>query len=264
MAANDPTPMKPTGPILCLLFLAWATAGYAQPYIDILRVDYATSTNNAFDPPPGTSDFQEWTMDLNLPIRLSTRNVLLTGCLYERIQVGLYPLEAEETVSTVNLKLGLNHRFSDSWSGTMLFLPKLSSDLTYARRADIQYGIAAMATWTRRADLQYKFGALYNTDLFGPFVTPLLGDLLPERTMGGQLPAPGDSRRQLPALLAPAAGPAIYRHDQEFPSERSARRHQYLPVPVEQRHRHLCGSIHGECPPDRDGRIFHWSSLPGL
>ena len=177
--------------------------GYTQDYVDILRVEYATSRGNGFESASGTSDINEWTVDLNLPVILSPRTVLLTGFLYENIHVGLYPQQADYAVSTLNLKLGLNQRYTDTWSATWLFLPKISSDLTYVNRADVQFGLAALATYGRRKDLLFKFGALYNTDLFGPFVTPLLGIYFQKNrwTINCLLPSMADINYQMASPL---------------------------------------------------------------
>lgn len=151
------------------------TPVFGQNTLDLFRAEYAGSPGNDYKTGPGSSNLDEFAAELTIPVRLSAKAALLTGFLYEHVQVSPYPDQPELSVSTLNLKLGLSQTYSSHWSATYLLLPKFSSDLKQYERADFQFGVAALAKYTRSKNLQYKFGAMYNSDLFGPFVTPLFG-----------------------------------------------------------------------------------------
>lgn len=164
---------------LTLLLIAvvalWRTPGFGQQYIDLLRVEYSSGNGNDFKSGPGSSDVHEWMADATVPVVLSSKSTFLTGFLYEHINVSLYADQPAVSVSTLNLKLGLNQTYSDQWSASYLLLPKVSSDLKQYKGDDFQIGVAALWKYTKSKNLNFKFGALYNSDRFGPFFTPLLG-----------------------------------------------------------------------------------------
>ncbi len=169
-----------TSPSLLKVFLIvsglfWGMPSFGQPYIDLLRIEYSGSLGNDFKSGSGTSDVHEWVADVTAPVGLSPENTLLTGFLYEHVQVSLYADQPPVRVSTFNLKLGLNHIYSDTWSASYLLLPKYASDLKQYRSEDFQIGAAALLKYTKRKNFHFKFGAFFNTDRFGHFITPLLG-----------------------------------------------------------------------------------------
>ncbi len=151
------------------------TTGFSQNFIDLLRIEFASSPGNAFKSGTGSSDIQEWTADVTVPIVFSAKNTLLTGFLYEHIDASLYAHQQKVSVSTLNLKLGLNQTYSETWSASYILLPKFSSDLKQYNAADFQFGVAALFKRVKSQNLNFKFGVFFNTDRFGPFVTPLLG-----------------------------------------------------------------------------------------
>lgn len=161
--------------LLLSLSSAWLTPGISQNYIDLLRIDYTGSPGNAFESGSGNSHVREWQADANIPIPITKDLIILSGFQVEHIRVSLYPQQEAVAVKTLGLKLGLNQRYSGTWSGTYLLFPKFASDLKRYKSADFQFGIAALFKLTRQENLHFKFGALFNTDVFGPFVTPLLG-----------------------------------------------------------------------------------------
>lgn len=167
--------IRPFFILLLSLSSACITPVRSQNYIDLLRIDYSSSPGNAFESGAGESTIREWLVDANVPVPVSKNQAILTGFQFEHIRAALYPQQDAFTVKTLGLKLGLNQRYSEKWSGTYLLLPKFASDLKRYEGADFQLGVAALFKLTQQANLHFKFGAMYNTDLFGPFVTPLLG-----------------------------------------------------------------------------------------
>ena len=54
-------------------------------------------------------------------------------------------------------------------------LPKISSDFEAFGKNDFQVGFLSLFKKTKNINLNYKFGAYFNTELFGPFVVPIAG-----------------------------------------------------------------------------------------
>ena len=87
----------------------------------------------------------------------------------------LNPYRETESVTGITLKMGTNIKHSDKWSGTYMLLPKVSSDLKEIGRDDFQLGAVALMKYTKSDHFNYKFGAYTNSELFGPFLVPILG-----------------------------------------------------------------------------------------
>ena len=167
---------------VCLLLVCWIAlfqfAGkslYAQNYIDLVQVQYSASNGNAFNSDADNTNIQEWSADLTLPIVLGERSALVTGLFYENIRFQPYTEGGFVSVRTASLKLGWSQTLANNWSASLFLLPKFSSDLKQTSSQDFQFGTAVLAKWKKQPNLHFKFGAFYNDDLFGPFVTPLFG-----------------------------------------------------------------------------------------
>ena len=160
--------------IISLIFTPF-TLLFGQEYINLARLSYNISNDNAFDSGVEETSLKELSFDLNIPIPLSEKKALLTGLLYENIQLKLYSQDEYTTLHTVNLKAGINQKFSKDWDVTYMLLSKFSSDLIKWKKDDFQIGVIALFKKHIRRNFNYKFGAFYNSDKFGPFVTPLIG-----------------------------------------------------------------------------------------
>jgi hypothetical protein len=74
------------------------------------------------------------------------------------------------------LKAGFTWKHSDKWTGTYVFLPKVASDFKQPlARKDFQFGGIALLRYNHTSNLKYRFGIYGNTELFGPWVVPILG-----------------------------------------------------------------------------------------
>jgi hypothetical protein len=54
-------------------------------------------------------------------------------------------------------------------------MPKLSSDLSRISDKAFQMGVYLLLTKEKRADLKYRYGLYANTELFSPFIVPVIG-----------------------------------------------------------------------------------------
>lgn len=164
---------KSTALLLGILINTLIASG--QNYLDVIKLDYSFSPNNLFDDTTKTTDLHEINGELTAPIPLNDRTTFITGCFYEYSAASYDLGRAKEAVYGTVLKLGVHLKHATNWSGTYLFLPKLSSDLKKIGVNDFQFGGVALVQYTRSTRLNYKFGVYANGDKFGPFIVPLLG-----------------------------------------------------------------------------------------
>ena len=149
---------------------------YAQDYVDVARLHYAGSQVNGFDDGGSGSRLGEVGLDLTVPIVLNDRVSVLTGGIYEGIRTQLNPFRERETVMSFTLKAGVNWKHSDKWTGTYVLLPKIASDFDQKLvKKDFQIGGLALMKYNRSASMIYKFGIYGNTELFGPWIVPIVG-----------------------------------------------------------------------------------------
>ena len=147
----------------------------SQNYIDILKVNGATTSVNKFDTSSSTTKINEIGADLTVPIKINQNTSLLSGVIYENIQTKLFEDGNYVSLSSVTLKVGMNKVFSEKWSGTAVLLPKLASDFIRVGQKDFQMGGIALMKFKKSSNVNYKFGLYYNSELFGPFFVPMIG-----------------------------------------------------------------------------------------
>lgn len=161
--------------LLITFFFLFSFFCFGQDYIDLARFHYANTPQNNFDSIDGNTNVEDFGLDVTLPIKLNDSNAILTGFNIDQIKTRLHPLTNYTTISTINLKLGFNKKHSKKWSGTYLFLPKISSDFKNLTSKDYQFGGLVLIKYNKKENLKYNLGVYYNSELFGPFLVPLLG-----------------------------------------------------------------------------------------
>jgi hypothetical protein len=161
--------------ILSLFFCLFSFALFAQDYVDLARFHYSNTPQNNFDSIGGSTQVEDFGLDVTLPLQLNDSNAILTGFALDQITTQLHPLDVYRTVSSATLKVGFNKKHSSKWSGTYLLLPKLASDFKKITRKDFQVGALMLMKYHKKENLNYNIGLYYNAELFGPFVVPLVG-----------------------------------------------------------------------------------------
>ncbi len=162
--------------LLTVLFISISYAVLAQTYVDLLKFKYANTPLNQFDSSLSDTRIQETVLDLTYPILLKSGNAIVTGLTFQNIKTKVNPVTPDLTsVYTILLKLGMNIKHGEKWTGTYMLMPKLSSDLKKVGSDDFQFGAYVMYKYSKKANLKYQFGMYYNGELFGPFFVPLIG-----------------------------------------------------------------------------------------
>ena len=162
--------------ILLILFNGISHVSNSQNYVDLAKIWYANTPLNQFDSTEAETRVREFGMDVNLPIVLKERYTFLTGFTFGSSSARVSSENDDiSSVYTVLLKLGMNINHSEKWTGTYLFMPKLSSDLKKIGRDDFQFGGLVLIDYKKREKFKYRFGLYYNSELFGPYFVPLFG-----------------------------------------------------------------------------------------
>jgi hypothetical protein len=161
--------------LLSISFCLFSFISFGQDYLDLARFHYSNTPQNSFDSIGGSTNVEDFGLDVTLPIKLNDSNAILTGFNLDQITTQFHPLDNYRTVSTINLKVGFNKKHSSKWSGTYMLLPKISSDFKNLGSKDFQFGALALIKYHKKENLKYNIGLYYNGELFGPFIVPLLG-----------------------------------------------------------------------------------------
>jgi hypothetical protein len=162
----------------CLLisaFLLISLRSEAQNYVDLFRLSYSTTPENSFDTSQALTRLQEVAGELTFPQPLSSKVTLINGLNYEMIQASVMPMKDPATVHGIMMRSGLSIAHGSNLKGNYFLLPKLSSDLRSIGRRDWQFGFLALLRQVKSPNFTWQYGAMFNTELFGPFMVPLLG-----------------------------------------------------------------------------------------
>ncbi len=167
---------KPFWQLTSLFLLFPAFHAVAQDYLDLARFSYAITPKNEYKNGEEGFGIDEWNLQLDAPIVLNDKTAIIAGFTGIGTKIGLAPeIEGETKLYSLALRLGVNQKYSDTWSGTYVFIPKASSDFGEGLRDGLQLGFAALVNQTRSVRLKYTFGIYANTEEYGLLMVPLLG-----------------------------------------------------------------------------------------
>ncbi|MEL6810053.1 MAG: hypothetical protein AAFP76_01820 [Bacteroidota bacterium] len=173
---------------LFIVLLLFPFFGMAQNYVDLFKIGYGQTFNNDFEVPrsPDTHiDFLE--ADLTFPLVLNEKNALITGVLFSSNKVQIFPdndldifragfdEDGFASLKSTTLKLGLATTYNDTWSSTIVLLPKIASDYVNISGNDFFFGGIALLKQKRSDHLTFRYGFYATTEAFGPFTTPIFG-----------------------------------------------------------------------------------------
>jgi hypothetical protein len=162
--------------VLIIISLSFGASKLAsQNYVDILKLNASTTSNNTFDTSTTKTKIDQIDADLTIPIKINDKLSIISGVMYENFKTKLFEDGNAVSFGSVALKLGANKQFNDHWSGTAVLLPKIASDYKSISGKDIQVGIVGIMKYKKTDNMNYKFGLYYNSELFGPFFVPMAG-----------------------------------------------------------------------------------------
>lgn len=158
-----------------LLFLFFSNLAIAQPYTDIVNINYqyfsATHDNNsAFK--TKTDDFN---CNLFFPKEFKNGNVFLL-----RFNSEILKSSTENSVATVSsFAIPVGFQFlskNKKWKTITVVIPKIASDFENAISSnDFQFGAYLLENYVVTENVKLKAGLYYNQECFGNFFMPLVG-----------------------------------------------------------------------------------------
>ncbi|MEO6346764.1 MAG: DUF6268 family outer membrane beta-barrel protein [Aquaticitalea sp.] len=147
----------------------------AQDYVDILRLGYGNTFNNTFEGTNSSTDIGTFEADITFPIVLNEKNALITGAIYSKNRLQLFPEGENINLKRTVLKIGLATTFSEKYSSTIVLLPKITSDYINVSHNDFYFGGLAILKYKKNENLKYKFGLYASQEAYGLFTTPIIG-----------------------------------------------------------------------------------------
>jgi hypothetical protein len=160
---------------IAILLIFVPLMGLGQDYVDLIKLGYSNTFTATFKDSGENADGQSFFADLNFPVVLSLNHALITGVNLNTHQLPLFPNQEVSHLYSLMLKLGLATTYSETWSSTLVFLPKLSSDYRNLSSDDLYFGGYGLLKYKKSRNLLYKFGAYGSTEAFGLFFTPVIG-----------------------------------------------------------------------------------------
>ena len=164
-----------------LLFIGLVNISQGQDYVDLFRVQYSNTPTNNFKPDSISdlgSTIQELGIDLTLPIKINEKFVIITGYSHDRLDLWPYaPATGVDnpTYFMHSIKAGISWQHNEKWSGQYLILPKTTGALDQMNNKNSQLAALALIKQKKKENLFLRYGAYYNSEIFGPFFVPLLG-----------------------------------------------------------------------------------------
>ena len=147
----------------------------AQDYIDLFKIGYGKTFNNSFDNTSENTELTTFDSDLTYPIVLNDKNAFITGAGFSYNNLQLFPNSDFTSLYSLTLKIGLASTFNDTWSSTIVLLPKIASDYKNISGDDFYFGGFAVLKLKKKDNLIYRFGIYATSEAFGISSTPIIG-----------------------------------------------------------------------------------------
>lgn len=158
-----------------LLLLLVSLNAASQQYVDLLKVGYGQTFNNDFVETQRSTNVSSLEIDLTIPVVINENNAFITGVSFSTNSLELAPDAQTTTLYSTILKLGLATTFNDTWSSTLVVLPKVASDYNAVKSDDFYFGGFGLLKYQKNEQLKYRFGLYATTEAFGFFTTPIIG-----------------------------------------------------------------------------------------
>ena len=171
------------------VLLLSSSLSFSQNYVDLLKIGAGQTIHNSFDGYEDETEVKLIELDFTFPLVLNEKNALISGVSFSYNSLQLFPdsfvsgstnqifdpLTKTTSLYSTTLKIGLATTFNDTWSATVVALPKIASDYENIGADDLYFWAYGILKLKKRDNLIYKFGFYASTEAFGLFTTPILG-----------------------------------------------------------------------------------------
>ena len=159
--------------VLFCLFSCIFFHGFSQNYFDIVNLAYTNTPPNDFEISNSQSTVEELTLELNFPILINEKTILLTGLFANKTKVKLDANIPSSNLKVLGLNFGINKTFNDKWSSIFMVFSKIASDKIKLSSDNLQLGFLSLFTNKKRDDLKYRYGVYANTEKYGLIIVPI-------------------------------------------------------------------------------------------
>lgn len=163
----------PLSMVLCLLVQLLV----AQSSIDLLTVSYRYGPAQSLEGASGSAVENVLFVNAKLPIVFSDQNIWYNDLTYQGSYVGFSDgAVGEEPIALQQLILqtGWVRQLNESTALQLLFVPRLMSDFHNVDSDHFQFGGIGLYEKKFSDQLLMRFGAMANSDRFGPMIVPLV------------------------------------------------------------------------------------------
>ena len=165
-----------------LLIIGSVSFAAAQETLDILTISGHFGTPQPFESESvytGNTTESGAMVNLNVPIVLNAKQIWYNSVNYMQWNVNNDIQMADNIANPIHvygliLRTGLIQKLSNGNSIQVVFIPRLMTDFNNIDHKHFQFGGTFLFEKVYHQDLKIGYGVLYNQELFGPNITPLL------------------------------------------------------------------------------------------
>jgi hypothetical protein len=167
--------------LLSVWLVCGAFALYAQQSIDLFTLSGFTSSPASYNQPiSGKARESGGLVNFKLPIVLGSKSIWYNDFTYSvyNISTNLSP-EPTDQITSLRLhgfifQTGLVQKLNDRNSFQFLIVPRYTTDFYGGDSRNWQWGAIALYEHRSHERLMMRYGILYNGELFGPLLVPLV------------------------------------------------------------------------------------------
>lgn len=164
--------------LLLSIYLCASLSG--QKTIDILNISGRYGFPQSYDSLySGKAKENVMMVALVVPLKITKKTIWYNSINYFYFNVGNDETMSAEIANPISIhgflfRTGLYQKFSNGRAIQLLFVPRLMSDFNNIDGNHFQFGGLAMFEKEYSEKLTMSFGAMYNQELFGPYLVPLI------------------------------------------------------------------------------------------
>jgi len=148
---------------------------YAQPYLDIVKLNYNYSPLKGLNEKPSPLRSNFFTADVTVPIELKRGGDAFIINPFFTNNTGEVSTNDFHVTSKALLVGFLKKDIFPGWNLLSSFIARRNTETGIKSKDDWQYGGVILATWKKNQDVSFKFGLYYNKEFFGNYFIPLVG-----------------------------------------------------------------------------------------
>lgn len=161
------------------VLLLGLTDACGQESIDLVTVSGRYGLPTAYHQIPGKATESSLLANAKLPLVFSDNTIWFNNLTYTFSQVDHSPTEQGVSIPQTRLhgfilQTGLVQRLDEKRAVQLLFVPRFMSDLQTPGAEAWQFGAIGLYEHRFNENLRLRFGAMYNQEMSGPLLVPLI------------------------------------------------------------------------------------------